>query len=410
MKKLFLTSVVFSLIGFFLFWISAGISGFKPRSDNRYYYETTYDGSKNKATIFSGDYTNSGRWTIQNSFSDININSAGIDTIITRGESNDIKVRLDNPAGKEIHVEALCDHSSLTIEARKTNITFLPNVTFGLVSWLEDIFTDESSKPVVIIEFPEVKYDSLYIQQGSGSMKVHDLYADNNNIHIGSGSFEFLRRSEGFVSNHLALTLGSGNAVISGIQTESYKIDIGSGNFNINGLSGNGFIDMGTGSGSIAYKDYNGDCELNMGSGTITLYVPEDSNMKVTADIGSGSVKVDACGVKGSLTHQNDDDPVIIGSGEYFLDVDMGSGHVSVRDRSAYSEPVIKEIVIPEDDAPSSSILNIDSVTIVDGTVQSSIESATIIPPVILEGSDSPEFSSTFIDPALKEGTGTAIL
>ncbi len=150
MKKLFLTSVIFCLIGFFLFWISAGITGFKPRSSNTYYYETSYDSSRNRSTIFSGDYTNSGRWTVPNKFSNVNINSAGIDTIITRGESSDIKVRLDNPASKEIHVEAVYDHNTLTIEARKTNITFLSHVTVGLVSWLDDIITGESSKPVVI--------------------------------------------------------------------------------------------------------------------------------------------------------------------------------------------------------------------------------------------------------------------
>ncbi|MDE7230338.1 MAG: DUF4097 domain-containing protein [Oscillospiraceae bacterium] len=409
MKKLFFTSIIFCLISFTLFEISSGISGVRHRSSNTYYYETSYDSS----TIFSGDYANSGRWTILNKFSDININSAGIDTIITRGESSDIKVRLDNPAGKEIHVEAVYDHNALTIEARKTNITFLPNVTFGLVSWLDDIITGESSKPVVIIEFPEVKYDSLNIQHASGSMKVHELYANQNRIHIGSGSFEFLRRSEGFVSEYFDVTLGSGSTVISGMQTESYNIDIGSGTFNINDLSGTGVINMGSGSGSVAYKEYNRDCTVDMGSGSLKLYVPEDSSMVISADIGSGSVNVDACGISSKLNSNNDDESVVIGSGEHSLFVDMGSGRVSVFDRSAYSEPVIKDIVIPADEASSSSIRNvdgIDSVTIVDGTMQSGIGSAEIIPPIILGGSGSPEFSSTFIDSAITSGTGAEML
>lgn len=409
MKKLFFTSIIFCLISFILFEISSGISGVRHRSSNIYYYETSYDSS----TIFSGDYANSGRWTILNKFSDININSAGIDTIITRGESSDIKVRLDNPAGKEIHVEAVYYDNSLTIEARKTNITFLPNVTFGLVSWLDDIITGESSKPVVIIEFPEAKYDSLKIQHASGSMKVHELYAVENNIHIGSGSFEFLRRSEGFVSHSFNVILGSGSAVISGTQTQNYNIDIGSGNFNINGLSGEGVIDMGSGSGSIAYKEYNGDCTVDIGSGTLKLYVPEDSNIGIGADIGSGSVNIDACGVSTKLNSSHDDEPVIIGNGEHSLFVDMGSGRVSVFDLSAYTKPIINEIVIPEDEnAPQSSIQNISGVTIVDGdtSIISGIEIAEVIPSAIPGGSEQPEFSSTFIDTAVMEGTGTATL
>ncbi len=244
-------------------------------------------------------------------------------------------------------------------------------------------------------------------------MKVHELYAIENTIHIGSGSFEFLRRSEGFVSGSFNVILGSGSAVISGAQTQNYNIDIGSGSFNINDLSGDGVIDMGSGSGSVAYKEYNGECKVDMGSGSLKLYVPEDSSMEIIADIGSGSVNVDACGINTKLNSNNDDESVVIGSGDHPLFVDMGSGRVSVLDRSAYSEPVIKDIVIPEDEVPQSSIQNIDSVTIVDGTLQSgtgSIEFAEIIPPIILEGSESTEFSSTFIDPAIKEGTGTAIL
>lgn len=412
MKKLFFTSIIFCLVSFILFEISAGISGVRHRSSNTYYYDTNYNYSSNSGAIFSGDYSNSGRWTVPNNFSDININSAGIDTVITRGESGDIKVRLDNPAGKDIHVEAVYYDNSLTIEARKTNITFLPNVTFGLVSWLDDIITGESSKPVVIIEFPEVKYDSLNIQHASGSMKVHELYANQNSIHIGSGSFEFLRRSEGFVSDAFDLTLGSGSAVVSGIQTQNYNIDIGSGSFNINGLSGSGQIDMGSGSGSVAYKEYNRDCTVDMCSGSLKLYVPEDSSMAISADIGSGSVNVDACGISTKLNSNNDDESVIIGSGEHSLFVDMGSGRVSVFDRSAYSEPVIKDIVIPADEGASSSIRNVDSVTIVDGdtSVISGIVIAEVIPSVIPGGSEQPEFSSTFIDSAITAETGAEML
>lgn len=387
MKKLFLTSVVLCIISFICYQISVSIFESKPkRTTTVIHHETVIDSGKSKATIFSGDYTDSNVWTVSNKFPKLHINSAGIDTIVTRGESSDIKVRLDNPAGRKLHIEAVYSGSDLYVEARSTNITFLSNVPFGLVSWLEDIFTEGASKATVIIEFPEVKYDSLTIQQGSGSMKVHDLYADANIIHISSGSFEFLRRSEGFVSQEFDFTLGSGSAVFSGMQTEHYRLDIGSGSFNINDLSGDGTIEMGSGSGSIAYKEYNGGCKIDMGSGSLKLYVPEDSSMEVSAAIGSGSVSVDACGASVKLTSNRDDDPVTIGDGEYELFVDMGSGHVSVLDRSAYSEPTIKEIVISsyedETNSSSSSSQAEQQATITPPAAESSFSSSSKVQPV----------------------------
>lgn len=383
MKKFFLKSVVFCIISFICFQLSVSIFEKKQRNTSTVYHEVNSNYNQGKASIFSGDYTDSNVWTVLNKFPGIHINSAGIDTIVTRGESTDIKVRLDNPAGRKIHVEAVYSGQDLYIEARSTNITFLSNAPFGLVSWLEDIFTDGASKATVIIEFPETKYSNLIIQQGSGSMKVHDLYAASNNIHIGSGDFEFLRRSESFVSSTFDFELGSGKAVISGMQTEDYRIDIGSGSFNINDLSGTGTINMGSGSGSIAYKEYNGSCKIDMGSGSLKLYLPEDSSMRVSADIGSGSVSVDACGVSAKLTSHSDDDPVIIGDGEYDLFVDMGSGHVSVFDRSAYSEPVIKGIII-------SSYEN----EVITSSSSSQYEQSTILPPAEVESV--PEDNSNF--------------
>lgn len=346
MKKLFLTSVVLCILGLVCFGISVGILG-KRHSGSSYAYidRSEYYGN-GVGTIFRGDYSSSASWTIMNKFPDININSAGINTIITRGESDRITVRLNDPDQKTVHVEAVYDGNRLTIEARSTNITFVSDGTFGLVSWLEDIFTGSSSNTTVIIEFPEMLYNSLHIQQGSGSMKVHDLYAEYNNIHIGSGSFEFLRRSAGFVASTFEFELGSGKAVISGAQAEHYDIDIGSGSFDINGLSGYGIINMGSGSGSIAYKEYNGGCDLDIGSGNLRLFFPENSSVEINADIGSGKISIDACDIKADINSHNDDEYFHLGDGEYPLNIEMGSGKISILDLSEYAAPEITTIVI----------------------------------------------------------------
>ncbi len=355
MRKLFFTSIAFSILSFILFGITTAILG-RSYDHSVSYYETPSEYLQNKGSVFIGDYTSSGRWTILNQFANININSAGIDTVITRGEGDKIKVRLDNPANRKIHVEAVYTGNDLTIEARSANITFLSDAPLGLVNWLEDIFTGGESKASVIIEFPESKYDNLNIQQGSGSMKVHDLYADRNNIHIGSGSFEFLRRAKGFVASSFDVTLGSGSALISGMQTDRYAIEIGSGSFEFNDLSGEGHIDMGSGKGTIAYKTYNGNSEIDFGSGSLTLYLPDDGGAELYSEIGSGSIDINAYGLNTKITSKDSGENVAIGSGNYQLNVDMGSGHITIRDRSAYTEPVIEEIVIISD--PENSVIS----------------------------------------------------
>lgn len=396
MKKLFLTAVVFSIISFMLFGISVRIMG-RTYDQSVSYYETSNEYVTNKGSVFCGDYTNSGRWTVLNKFANISINSAGIDTVITRGEGDRIKVRLDNPGNRKIHVEAVYAGDDLIIEARSANITFLSNAPIGLVNWLEDIFTEGASKASVVIEFPETKYDSLTIQQGSGSMKVHDLYADKNDITIGSGGFEFLRRAKGFVAETFNVTLGSGSALISGMQTGTYNIDIGSGSFEFNDLSGRGHINMGSGKGTIAYKEYNGDGNIDFGSGSLTLYLPEDGGAVLYPEIGSGSIDIDACGLSTKITSKNHGENVAIGSGDCELNVDMGSGHITIRDRSAYTEPVIEEIVITDTDPgsgdnSSSSYIGSDAEVISgDSSVETTSTAVTeVIPPEAPDAPDAP--------------------
>lgn len=345
MKKLFLTSVVLCILGWVCYRISVGILGTKSYSGYGYSYTSPVQ-SATERTIFGGDYSSSAAWTIVNEFPYININSAGVNTIVTRSDGDRIKVRLIDPDSKKVHVEAAYSGEHLTIEARPTNVTFNSDGTFGLVSWLEDIFSIGTLSTTVIIEFPESKYDSLNIQQGSGSMKVHDLYADHNEIHIGSGSFELVRHSEGFIAETFQLELGSGKAVVSGAQTKRYNIDIGSGSFDISGLMGVGNIDMGSGTGSVAYKEFDSSGSLDMGSGSLKMYVPENSSITVGASIGSGAVEIDACGVKKTITSKNDDETVIFGDGDHDLGLFLGSGKVSVLDLSQYKEPVIEAILI----------------------------------------------------------------
>lgn len=341
MKKIFCCALVVFFVSLIGFGVTYPFFG-------RYHYgsHTSYI-VYGERTIFSGLYIDSNEWTVLDEFPYVNINSAGIKTVIGRTSSDRITISLDNPNQRKIQVMAVYEGDRLTIEAHPDNITFdLSDVKFGIVSWLEDIFGGGENAGVTLnIGFPENIYESINIKQGSGSMQVNDLYARYQDIQIGSGTFEFNRPSKGgFRSNSFNLDLGSGSATICGMETDCYDIKIGSGKFDLSNLCGEGEIDMGSGLGKIAFCDdgeHDVDREINIGSGTLSLYFPSACGMTLDTSIGSGSVNVNAFGITKKITSADDDDEIQLGDGEGDLDIDMGSGRVDILDLSEYSAPTI---------------------------------------------------------------------
>lgn len=423
MKKVFLTSCSLFVVCLIGFAITALIFGKRYSSSYSYIDEVNYE-----SVIFSGNYSCSDSWTVHNSFPYVNINSAGVKTVIGRSDTEDIKIGLDNPNNKTVHVEAVYTGEELTIEARPRNVTFdINNIEFGIMSWLEDIFSGDSDV-TVMIGFPEAIYSRINIQQGSGSMQVNDLYSENYDVSIGSGKCEFSRSSEGgFVSNNFNLTLGSGTAVFDGMETEYFNIDIGSGKFNLNRLSGHGEVDMGSGKGEISFVERhvtNESCRnnklINMGSGNLTLYFPADGGVTIdNMDIGTGKVDINAYGAEKTFNGSNCDevDEVILGEGGGELDIDMGSGYIAIRDSGAYTAPEIisefRVISIPDESgdigfeyavtsssySPTSGITQVEEssdnsfITISSSTVSSSLDPETT--EALSSGSAAFEQSST---------------
>lgn len=358
MKKIFVTSCSLFLVCLIGFGVTALIFGREYRSDHYITDSSYFDNADYESSIFRGDYNASDSWTVHNKFPYVNINSAGVKTVIGRSNTEDIKIQLLNPNNKTVHVEAVYLGDELTIEARPTNITFdINNVEFGLINWLEDIFNGNSDV-TVMIGFPEAIYSRINIQQGSGSMQVNDLYSEYYSVQIGSGKCEFSRSSEGgFVSSHFDLMLGSGTAIFDGMETDNFSIDIGSGNFNLNRLSGDGLINMGSGKGEISFveapgKVGGGVCskKIDMGSGNLTLYFPADGGVTIdNMDIGSGNVDINAYGAEKTFNRSNCDEveEVVLGEGGGKLYIDMSSGNLAIRDSSAYTAPeIISEFTI----------------------------------------------------------------
>ena len=257
--KMFITSIISCVVCFVLFGISTGIFGVKE-IDSVVIYNESADNSVESDTLFSGNTTVSDSWKVKGDFSEIKINSYGVNTNITRSDRKDILVKLENERKKDVDIMASYTTNSLN-KSKKLDIhvsprisTIFGNISFGLVDWMEDAFTGRSSSVTLNIELPSKDYNSLEIYQGSGNVSIKGVNALCNTINIGSGKFELENSGTGGQNaSNLFLTLGSGSAYVKGVRPQNYTLDIGSGWFDIDGLMGQGSVDMGSGSGTISF-------------------------------------------------------------------------------------------------------------------------------------------------------------
>lgn len=347
MKKLFFSAIPICLVSFILFGISTAILGTKSRSytDNLAYVVPVDDGSN----TYIDETTDLGEWTLNAAVRPaVTLHTSGVNAYVIQSGDDDIHMRVASNNGSSVHVNAHTDGDMLNIEVRPPNVIFDGTIDFGKIFWMDDIFHG-SPDTEVIIAFPKLIYEALYIEHGSGTLMVDGFNSKYNNFDIGSGKFEF-SKSEQFTADMFSVVVGSGSAVISNMQTERYDIDLGSGKYNFNGLSGYGEINMGSGNGSIAYSKFHEEyddgsdvCDLNMGSGTLNLYFPDDSGCLLYTEIGSGSVNINAYGIEKKLTQNSDDEELIIGDNDnyQYYNINMGSGKVNIRNTSEYTMPTL---------------------------------------------------------------------
>lgn len=347
MKKLFFSAIPICFVSFILFGISTAILGTKSRSytDNSAYVVPVDDGSN----TYIDETTDLGEWTLNAAVRPaVTLHTSGVNAYVIQSGDDDIHMRVASNNGSSVHVNAHTDGDMLNIEVCPPNVIFDGTIDFGKIFWMDDIFHG-SPDTEVIIAFPKLIYEALYIEHGSGTLMVDGFNSKYNNFDIGSGKFEF-SKSEQFTADMFKVDVGSGSAVISNMQTERYDIDLGSGKYNFNGLSGYGEINMGSGNGSIAYSKFHEEyddgsdvCDLNMGSGTLNLYFPDDSGCLLYTEIGSGSVNINAYGIEKKLTQNSDDEELIIGDNDnyQYYNINMGSGKVNIRNTSEYTMPTL---------------------------------------------------------------------
>lgn len=323
MKKLLGFLIPVCIISFICFGVS---SMFLPRSG----YSVGNPIYDDKKYVFEGVVNTDRNWRILDEFPTINLNSSGVKTIVNQHDGNDIIVSASVPSGRNVYVGAYYDDDQLTIETSRDNVSFSDIVdSFGKVLWSEDIFT-YSDGVVVTVSFPKSIYDYVNIKLGSGELYVDELYAKNNDIRVGSGTLQ-MSRSKRYVSEYLAVNIGSGNVKIKEYHSNNFNVYIGSGKCEISGLEGYGTLDMGSGKCKLITNDGLSRFSGDIGSGNLELYVAE-GGAQITASVGSGSVNVNAYGVEEKVSNSTDEceQPIIFGNAEATIDIELGSGKVTI--------------------------------------------------------------------------------
>lgn len=384
MRKLFLLSAVICAASFLMAAITYGIWGpDNPRHGGSVGGVTSY---RNHGSIFNETVNQDKEWHINNEFTNIEVDSAAVKTLIVPTSENEmIRVCAQVPTGKSITVSAEWEDDSLCIAAHPKSVSFgfSTGGYDGFVGWLDDIFGD-SNGIVITIEIPERILNTFTLKQGSGTTIVRNINAANNYFEIGSGTINFYGSGQ-YPQNYFNLDIGSGKACVTNMLAEHYNIDVGSGKFVVSGLKGYGEIDFGSGKGSVFYSELGGmenyyDHSVDMGSGNLDLYFPEGYSAYVNASIGSGYVNIDALGIKQKLKFDTNE-RVLIGSysdSTCELNLDMGAGSVNIYDSTDEAlNKLIEEYAVDEPSLPPKS--DSDTAAVVDiTTTPSFVESSSL--------------------------------
>lgn len=181
----------------------------------------------------------------------------------------------------------------------------------------------------------------LKLNLSSGKLKASEIKAKRAELDMGSGTLEY-DQAAGYKGERLGVDIGSGSVKITNADTLEYEISMGSGKFDVSGLTGSGEIDIGSGSGSAEFAaiDPRGS-EIDMSSGSLSVYVPQGCGAQIDADVSTGSVKVDCCGVTKKFTGSGS---VTLGSGGGRIAVEVSSGKVSFFESKRFAAEQVTQV------------------------------------------------------------------
>ncbi|MGN1111535.1 MAG: DUF4097 family beta strand repeat-containing protein [Oscillospiraceae bacterium] len=329
MKKILCFLIPVCILSFIGFWVSTAILG-TTDNGNVDLTDFTHIMQPGETLIFGDNATSDREWEIENTYGNININSAGATTVIEENDGDTIIVKAEVPNGRRVSVNIYGQESEdeLTIEI-VPDFTSLSDILgqLGKMIRFGDGF-DFSNDVTVTVSFPRTIYGQMNLQLGSGKMYYNEVFSNNYNVEIGSGRFE-MKRSDEALSSTFNLEMGSGKAMIDNMRAKRYNIKIGSGEFDLAGISGTGELEMGSGKGSLSFTNDCISSDIDIGSGSLDIYL-EESGAIVEAEVGSGSVDIDAYGVNTKLKNDSPDTEIWVGNKRTEISIELGSGKVDI--------------------------------------------------------------------------------
>ena len=167
------------------------------------------------------------------------------------------------------------------------------------------------------------------IDTGSGSVEARSIRG-NLNVDTGSG-----RVTVSEVDGELVhIDTGSGSVSVDGARARSLEIDTGSGSVRTARIDAeNSLIDTGSGSVTLdLMRLSSGSHAIDTGSGGVTITLPEDASVRILAETGSGGITLE---VPNAMLRKMSRDEVEleIGGGDASLQIDTGSGGITIRRR-----------------------------------------------------------------------------
>jgi hypothetical protein len=166
----------------------------------------------------------------------------------------------------------------------------------------------------------------LDLDTGSGTVIATGIRGQLN-IDTGSGDVTVTDAAVGTLS----IDTGSGSVRVDGFKAEALEVDTGSGDVTATGEGGRVLVDTGSGSVSLSLGVGLRNVSVDTGSGNVTVLVPEGYGARVHLETSSGDLEV---GVPLQLLRRGGDLlEGTIGDGTGSVDVETGSGNISLRRR-----------------------------------------------------------------------------
>jgi lia operon protein LiaG len=264
-------------------------------------------------------------------FRDLTLQTGSTDIEVTKGNSDEIKVRLNGKVSSKN-----VDQVKLKVEPNGDTLVIGVDVPDGIQFGIRILDIDLS------VELPEKQWTAANIESGSGNIELGNIHGETVSVKAGSGNIDV----QDVMAGSLTVHTGSGNVMAEEIEAESIALESGSGNITaeryhattLNFQTGSGYVELKDGESAVQGKAGSGnirleserliyDTDLQAGSGNVTIdLVQEPSSLEVDYQGKYGNGKIQWDGIRYEVKDEGRLKGTF-GSGDAVLKVRTGSGN-----------------------------------------------------------------------------------